>query len=127
MIDKITAKQNQPPPPDPKIAAQGQLKQVELQAAAQKTVADNSLEWRKAQLQALTQIEVARIGAKSDQDSSIIAAKLEGILGLTQMASDHIISANDRAHEATQNDADREHEQQLAARQAAAQAAQPAA
>jgi hypothetical protein len=124
MIDKITAKQNQPPPPDPKIAAQGQLKQVELQADAQKTAADNSLEWRKAQLQALTQIEVARIGAKTDQDSSILATRLEAAIGFTQMAHEASQNAADREHEATQNDAERRQQQVLAARQ---QAAQPSA
>jgi hypothetical protein len=115
MIDKITQKQNQPPPPDPKIAAQGQIKQLELQADGQKTAADNSLEWRKAQLQALTQIEVARIGAKTDSDSSVLAAKIEAALGFGQML-----------HEARQNDADRTHEQILSARQQAADAAQQA-
>jgi hypothetical protein len=114
MINKITQKQNQPPPPDPKIAAQGQIKQLELQADGQKTAADNSLEWRKAQLSALTAIEVARIGAKTDSDSSVLAAKIEAALGFGQMV-----------HEARQNDADRAHEQVLAARQAAQQAQQP--
>ena len=103
MIKKIEAKQNQPPPVDPKVAAQGQLKQMELQADGQKTQADNSLEWRKAQLQSLTQIEVARIGAKSDSDSSVLAAKLEAALGFGQMV-----------HEGLQNEADRTHEQNLA-------------
>jgi len=124
MIDKITAKQNQPPPVDPKVAAQGQIKQMEIQADGQKAAADISLEWRKAQLDALTKIEVARIGAKTDQDSSMLAAKLEGILGFSQIASDHIAAAQDRAHEAMQNDADRAHEQQLA--QQAAQQSQEA-
>lgn len=116
MLEKIQAKQSAPPQPDPKVMAQGQMKQMELAADAQSSAADNSLEWRKAQLAALTQIEVARIGAKSDSDSSMLAAKLEATLGFGQMA-----------HEATQNDADRQHEQVLAARQAAQQAQQPAA
>lgn len=115
MLKKIQAKQSQPPPVDPKVTAQGQMKQMELAADGQKTAADNSLEWRKAQLQSLTQIEVARIGAKSDSDSSILAAKLEAALGFGQMI-----------HEGLQNEADREHEQILAARQAAQQP-QPAA
>lgn len=115
MLDKIQAKQSQPPPPDPKIAAAGQMKQMELAADAHSTEQDNSLEWRKAQLTALTQIEVARIGAKTDADSSILATKLEAVLGFGQMA-----------HEAIQNAADRQHEQGLAERQAAQQAQQPA-
>jgi hypothetical protein len=114
MIDKILAKQQQPPPVDPKIAAQGQLKQLELQADAQQTMADNSLEWRKAQLSALTAIEVARIGAKSDQDSGSLAAKLEGILGFAQMTHEHIQNAQDRAHEQTESAQDRSHEANLA-------------
>ena len=112
MLDKIKQKQNTPPPPDPKIVAQGQMRQMELSAEAQNTAADNSLEWRKAQLQALTQIEVARISAKTDQDSSILASKLEAILGFGQML-----------HTQQENAADREHEQILAARQVAQQSA----
>jgi hypothetical protein len=110
MVKKIQAKQSQPPAPDPKVAAQGQMKQMELQADGQKAAADNSLEWRKAQLQSLTQIEVARIGAKSDSDSSILAAKLEAALGFGQMI-----------HEGLQNEADRSHEQNLARMTAAQQ------
>jgi hypothetical protein len=110
MVKKIQAKQSQPPAPDPKVAAQGQMKQMELQADGEKAAADNSLEWRKAQLQSLTQIEVARIGAKSDSDSSILAAKLETALGFGQMI-----------HEGLQNEADRSHEQNLARMTAAQQ------
>jgi hypothetical protein len=92
------------------------MKQMELAADAQTTAADNSLEWRKAQLSALTSIEVARIGAKTDADSSALAARLEAILGFAGMA-----------HEAMQNAQDRAHEQVLAEhQQEAAQAAQPA-
>jgi hypothetical protein len=126
MLDKIKAKQNQPPPPDPKVMAQGQMKKMELAADAQATEADNSLEWRKAQLQALTQIEVARIGAKTDQDSSMLAAKLEATLGFGQMVHDAMQNHADRSHEAMQGDADRAHEQELAAQQAQQQAQQAA-
>ncbi|MET4210515.1 hypothetical protein [Bradyrhizobium sp. LA2.1] len=124
MLDKIKAKQEAPPPVDPKVAAQGQLKQMELAADAQATVADNSLEWRKAQLQALTQIEVARIGAKTDQDSASLAARLEAVLGFAQMNHEHAQNAQDRAHEAIQNDAERRQTEVLAARQQASEAAQ---
>jgi hypothetical protein len=117
MLKKIQAAQNAPPKPDPKIAAEGQAKQMALAAAAHKTAEDNSLEWRKAQLSALTSIEVARIGAKSDQDSSILAAKLEAVLGFGQMVHEQAQSAQDRMHEAMQNDAEREHQQTLAANQ----------
>jgi hypothetical protein len=127
MLKKIQAKQSQPPPVDPKVAAQGQMKQMELQADGQKAMADNSLEWRKAQLQALTQIEVARITAKTDQDSGTLAAKLEGILGFAQLAHEQNENAQDRAHEAAQNDADRRTQQVMAARQQAADAQQAAA
>jgi hypothetical protein len=126
MLEKLKAKQNQPPPPDPKVMAQGQMKQMELAADAEATAADNSLEWRKAQLQALTQIEVARIGAKTDQDSSMLAAKLEATLGFGQMVHDAMQNHADRSHEAIQGDADRAHEQELAAQQAQQQAQQAA-
>lgn len=124
MLDKIRAKQSQPPPPDPKVMAQGQMKQMELAADAQATAADNSLEWRKAQLAALTQIEVARISAKSDTDSSMLAARLEAVLGFAGMAHEATQNAQDRAHEASQNNADRQVQQVMAARQQAADAAQ---
>ena len=117
MIDKITAKQNQPPPPDPKAVADGQAKAAQIQSDERQTAADNSLEWRKAQLQALTQIEVARISAKTDQDSSILATRLEAAIGFTQMAHEASQNAADRAHEAIQNEAERRQQQALAAQQ----------
>jgi hypothetical protein len=127
MLDKIKAKQSQPPAPDPKVMAQGQMKQMELAADGQKTAADNSLEWRKAQLQALTQIEVARIGAQTDSDSSVLAAKLEATLGFGQMQHEAAQNDRDRAHEAMQGDADRAHQQDLASQQAQQQAQEAAA
>jgi hypothetical protein len=42
------AKQSAPPPPDPKVMAQGEMKKMELAADAHSTAEDNSLEWRKA-------------------------------------------------------------------------------
>jgi hypothetical protein len=124
MLDKIQAKQQQPPPPDPKIAADAQLRNAQMQADLHTTAADNSLEWRKAQLQALTQIEVARISAKTDTDGSTLAARLEATLGFVKMAHEATQNAHDRTHEALQNDADRRQQQILAARQQAAEAAQ---
>jgi hypothetical protein len=50
---------------------------------------------------------VARIGAKTDLDSSVLATKLEAVLGFGQML-----------HEKQENAEDRSHEQLLAARQA---------
>lgn len=131
MLKKIEAKQNQPPRPDPKAAATVQGKQMELAAKAHTTAEDNSLEWRKARLEALTKIEVARITAKASNDSSALAMQLEGALGFTQILHDATQADADRTHEHIQNSADRAHEQDLAAQQAeqAAQerAAQPAA
>jgi len=117
MLDKIKQKQNTPPPPDPRVAAQGQIEQMKAAAGAHKVAEEKDLEWRKAMLSSLTSIEVARIAAKSDLDSSQMAAKLEGILGFTQMAHETIQGDDDRTHEAVQNDADRAHEQELAAQQ----------
>ncbi len=129
LLKKIQAKQSQPPPPDPKAAAQVQGKQMELAAKAHTTAEDNSLEWRKAQLQALTSIEVARINAKVATESGALESHLEGVLGFTKMLHDASQNAADRTHEHIQNSADRAHEQDLAAQQAeqAAQdrAAQP--
>jgi len=126
MLDKIQAKQQQPPPPDQKAVAANQAKAAQIQSDERQTAADNSLEWRKAILQSLTQIEVARIGGKVDSDSSIVAAKLEAILGFAGMAHEATQNAQDRAHEAVQNDAERRQQQVLAARQQATDAAQAA-
>lgn len=110
MLDKLKQKQSQPPPVDPKIAAQAQLanaqaqfdartKQIELAADSQKQAQDQSLEWRKAQLQALTQIEVARIGAKTDVESQSLASRLEMALGFAQLMHEKQENAQDRSHE----------------------------
>jgi hypothetical protein len=125
MLDKIKQKQSAPPPPDPKVQAAGQIKSMELAAKAHTTAEDNSLEWRKAQLQALTSIEVARINAKVAIESSALESHLEGVLGFTQMLHEASQSGSDRMHEAQQNDADRAHEQDLAAQQARQAAQQP--
>ena len=110
MLDKIQAKQSAPPPPDPKVAGQLQIAQVKAQGDVAQNQQDNSLEWRKAVLTALTQIETARIGAKSDADSTMVSSRLEAILGFAGMA-----------HEADQNAADRVHERVLSAQEAAQQ------
>jgi hypothetical protein len=110
MLDKIKQKQNAPPRPDPKVAAQLQIAQSKAQIEAHGDAANaaleqqsdsrkDALEWRKAQLAALTQIEVARIGAKTDADSASLAARLEMILGFSNMAHEQQQSAQDRAHE----------------------------
>lgn len=114
MMDKIRQKQNAPTPPDPKVAGQVQIETIKAQGDAQadqrQAVSDqieltskNNLEWRKAQLAALTQIEVARIGAKTDADSASLAARLEAMLGFTQIV-----------HEKQESEADRQHQQDLA-------------
>jgi hypothetical protein len=117
MLDKIQQKQSQPPPPDPKIAASVQIAGAKAQSDVAQNAQDNSLEWRKAVLSALTQIETARIGAKADADSTLVSSRLEAILGFAGMAHEAGENMADRAHEAVQNAADRN----LAARQAAQQ------
>lgn len=110
MLDKIKQKQNAPPRPDPKIAGQMQLEQFkasredqgEQREAAIKVHADNGareMEWRKAQLEALTRIEVARITAKAGTESEGLAAQLEAVLGFGQMVHEKQESAQDRAHQ----------------------------
>jgi hypothetical protein len=138
MLKKIQQKQAAPPPPDPKALAQVKGKQMELAAKAHTTAEDNSLEWRKAQLAALTSIEVARINAKVASESTALEAHLEGVLGFTKMLHDASQNSADRMHEAQQADADRTHEhvqgaidraheQDMAAQQAAQQPAEQAA
>lgn len=110
MLDKIKQKQSQPPQPDPKVQAMVQIAQTKAQIEAQGDQAsaameqqsrarEDAMEWRKAQLQALTQIEVARIGAKTDADSASLAARLEMILGFSNMAHERGEAEQDRAHE----------------------------
>jgi len=126
MLDKIKQKQSTPPPPDPKIAAQGQVEQMKAAAGAHKVAEETSLEWKKAVLASLTQIEVARIGSKTDLDSSTMATKLEAVLGFGQLIHQQQEGAADRLHEHVQNAADRDHEQELAEQQQAAQPAEAA-
>jgi len=72
--------------------AQAELQQQELADQRQneteiaKTKMTNDIEWKKAILNALTQIETARIQAQTDMDSATLGAHLEGILGIHQMA-----------------------------------------
>jgi len=100
------------------VQASVQIAGAKAQSDVAKNAQDNSLEWRKAQLQALTQIEVARIGAKTDADSSALAARLEAILGFAGMTHEAMQADQDRLHEGQENAADRAHEQDLAAQQA---------
>lgn len=57
------------------------------------------MEWRKALLDALTKMEVARINAKSSNDSAQLDAQIEAFLGLTGMANEHIMQMRDLAHQ----------------------------
>jgi hypothetical protein len=50
MLKKIQAKQNQPPPPDPKDCSSGAGQATESRGWRAQVAEDNSLEWRKAML-----------------------------------------------------------------------------
>ena len=63
------------------------------------TPLEASLEWRKALLSALTQLEVARISAKSDTDSAMLDAKIEALLGLSGLANDQMMQLRDHAQQ----------------------------
>lgn len=110
MMDKLKQKQSQPPPPDPKVMAQIQIAQQKAQIEAQGDQAQAQaqahidatkfdMEWRKAQLDALTKIEVARIGAKNDSDSTAISTQLEAMLGFAQMDHEKQLAAQQQIHE----------------------------
>jgi hypothetical protein len=76
------AKQSQPPPPDPKVAALQAKQQMDGERAQHKTAEDNSLEWRMAHCSTADKIEVARINAKVATGSRRAGiAGLEGVLG----------------------------------------------
>jgi hypothetical protein len=99
LLDKIAQQKSAPPPPDPKVQAQGQMKQMELAANAQATAVETQFNRWKAQLDAFTKIEVAKIAASTDKDSDQLAAQLEAILGFSQMAHENHQNTQDRAHE----------------------------
>jgi hypothetical protein len=90
----------------------------------------HALEMRKAELASLTQIEVARIGAKQDADSVAITSQLEALLGFAQMAHEKQQQAQEQIHEADLAAADQAHTQELATQgheaSVAAAAAKPA-
>lgn len=77
---------SQPSPEMMKMQAEDKAHQDKMQLEAMKAKDQSELEWKKAVLQAVTAIETAKIGAKSDQDSAWLNAQLEGILGFAQMA-----------------------------------------
>lgn len=59
-----------------------QISGLELQLQAAKADADNNTKLKSQALTALTSIEVARISAKSDIDSSVVSAFLESLIGV---------------------------------------------
>lgn len=60
------------------------IEQLKIQLQAATSDAENSTKLKSQALNSLTQIEVARIGAKSDSDSTIVSGFLEGIIGIQQ-------------------------------------------
>lgn len=141
---KDLAAQPQPPNPEAIKAQQEaqqaqQQQQIDAQAAQAKMAADQQkqasdhqrvlidaqakadqrdLEWRKAQLTALTSIEVARIGAKTDADSTAVSAELEAMLGMAKMDHEAQQAEQDRIHEQQMAARDQEHQQSMAERTA---------
>jgi hypothetical protein len=57
------------------------------------------MEWKKALLDSLTKMEVAKINAGTDMDSAALDAQIEAFLGLTGLASDHVKQMRDHAHQ----------------------------
>jgi hypothetical protein len=90
-----------------KAETQDKFNQGKLQIEAKRAQADADLGWKKALLDAITKLNVAQIGAKTDTDSANIDAELQATLGLQGMASDHALQANEQAHNAMQTGHDR--------------------
>lgn len=88
------------------MASKAMLNQANARKAMQpeQQAQDNSalqatLEWRKAILDAVTKIEVAKISAQSANDSAQLEAQLESILGLSGLQSDHVKQMRQLAHD----------------------------
>jgi hypothetical protein len=82
MLNKANAQKAMTPdgtPPDPNIAA--------------------ALQWRETLFNGLIKLEVAKIGAKSQNDSDQLDAQIEGLLHLSGLASDHLQQMRQMAHE----------------------------
>lgn len=85
--------------PDPNVLKaqnDAQYNQGKLQIEAGKS----DLEWKRALLDAMTRINVAQIGAKTDTDSAAIDAELQAQLGLAGLANDQQMQMSDQAHQA---------------------------
>jgi hypothetical protein len=65
----------------------------------QDTGAADNLEWQKALLSSITSIIVAKIGAKTDQESQMFEAQIEGLLHLSGLAHEQQTQLRDQAHE----------------------------
>ncbi len=63
---------------------QDQIAGLQLQLQEALAANKNDTDLKKAALASLTSIEVARIGAKADVDSSVVSAYLESIVGIQQ-------------------------------------------
>jgi hypothetical protein len=106
------------------VASKAMLNKANAQKAAvpqgDKPAADPNmqamLEWKKALLDSLTKIEVAKIGAKSQNDSDELSMQFEAVLGLAGLASDHAQQMRQLAHDRamTQMQIDNQPEQQAA-------------
>lgn len=58
-----------------------------------------SLEWRKALLDSLTRMEVARVNAQTANESARIGAQIEAFLGMSKLDSEHVMQMRDLAHQ----------------------------
>jgi hypothetical protein len=88
-----------------------------------------ALQWRETLFNGLIKLEVAKIGAKSQNDSDVLDAQIESLLHLSGLASDHIMQmrqmAHDRAQAQIQADNQSVMQDQQTSNQMRLQAAQP--
>lgn len=149
-IAKKAASQPRPNPEAEQAQAEMQMKQLELQhkqaegqakmqlemIKAQNEGANVALEKWKAELSALTQIECARIAAKTDMDSEQLSAELETALHFStqahekemagmQIAADQQAQASDQAASQQAQAADHANKAELAAAKTPAQVVAP--
>jgi hypothetical protein len=78
---------------------QAKAQQAGMPANAQDTNVEAAMQWRETLFNGLIKLEVAKITAKSQNDSDELDAQIESLLSLSGMASDHVMQMRQMAHE----------------------------
>lgn len=93
----------------------GQIEALQLQLDAQKNSDETLTARQKAMLDYLKAVRVAEIGAGVQTNESIVDAQIETMLGLGKMAHEATQNELDRQHEASQADSQQTHDRTMQA------------